>query len=63
MCYLNAFPGKAFEIDGADPNTFRVLNADFDCTANARRAFYRQAVIAEADPARVSTRRGRHQLL
>ena len=35
MYYLNAFPGKAFEIDGADPNTFRVLNADFECTADA----------------------------
>ncbi len=50
MYYLNAFPGKAFEIDGADPNTFRVLNADFECAADAQRAFYRQAVIAEADP-------------
>lgn len=48
--YLNAFPAKAFEIDSADPNTFRVLNADFECAADAQRAFYRQAVIAEADP-------------
>jgi hypothetical protein len=37
-------------IDGADPATFRVLNADFECSADARHAYYRQTVIAGADP-------------
>jgi hypothetical protein len=40
--------GKA--IDGADPATFRVLNAAFECSADAARAYYRQSVIAGADP-------------
>ena len=40
--------GKA--IDGADLATFRVLNAAFECSADARRAYYRQTVIADADP-------------
>jgi DKNYY family len=37
-------------IDGADPNTFRVLNADFECSADQQHAYYRQTVIANADP-------------
>lgn len=37
-------------IDGADPNTFRVLNANFECSADDDRAYYRQTVIAGADP-------------
>jgi hypothetical protein len=37
-------------IDGADPATFRVLNAAFECSADATRAYYRQTVIAGADP-------------
>ena len=40
--------GKA--IDGADLATFRVLNAAFECSADAGRAYYRQTVIADADP-------------
>jgi hypothetical protein len=37
-------------IGGADPATFRVLNAAFECSADAARAYYRQTVIAGADP-------------
>ena len=37
-------------IDGADQATFRVLNAAFECSADAKRAYYRQTVIAGADP-------------
>lgn len=37
-------------IAGADPNTFRVLNADFECSADQTHAYYRQAVISGADP-------------
>ena len=37
-------------IDGAEPATFRVLNSDFECSADARRAYYRNIVVAEADP-------------
>jgi hypothetical protein len=37
-------------IDGADPVTFRVLNAPFECSADAARAYYRQTVIANAEP-------------
>jgi hypothetical protein len=37
-------------IDGADPATFEVLNAAFECTADAAHAYYRQTVIAGADP-------------
>ena len=37
-------------IDGADPNSFRVLNADFVCSADSQRAYYRETVIANADP-------------
>jgi hypothetical protein len=40
--------GKA--IDGAEPATFRVLNAAFECSADAAHAYYRQTVIAGADP-------------
>ena len=39
-------------IDGADPATFRVLNAAFECSADAKRAYYRQAAIADAEPSR-----------
>jgi hypothetical protein len=37
-------------IDGADRATFRVLNTAFECSADAGHAYYRQAVIAGADP-------------
>ncbi len=37
-------------IDGADPQTFRILNADFECTADARHAYYRNSVVAGANP-------------
>jgi hypothetical protein len=40
--------GKA--IDGASPNTFRVLNANFECSADSNRAYYRRTAIAGADP-------------
>jgi DKNYY family len=37
-------------IDGADPATFRVLNAAFECSADQQHAYYRQSVIANTDP-------------
>jgi hypothetical protein len=37
-------------IDGAQAGTFRVLNADFECSADEQRAYYRDTVIANADP-------------
>ena len=37
-------------IEGAQPGTFRVLNADFECSADQQRAYYRNTVIANADP-------------
>jgi hypothetical protein len=37
-------------IEGADSATFRVLNADFECSADARRAYYRDVVVSGADP-------------
>jgi hypothetical protein len=37
-------------ITGADPATFRVLNANFECSADQTLAYYRQSVIANADP-------------
>lgn len=37
-------------IAGADPSTFRVLNADFECSADQKHAYYRQLVITDADP-------------
>ena len=37
-------------IDGADPATFRVLNAAFECSADRVRAYYQQSVIADAIP-------------
>jgi hypothetical protein len=40
--------GKA--IDGANVAAFRVLNAAFECSADDRRAYYRQSVIAGVDP-------------
>ena len=40
--------GKA--IDGAAPGTFRVLNANFECSTDDQRAYYRQTVIVSADP-------------
>lgn len=38
-------------IPGADPASFTVLNGDFECTADATRAFYRDTVIDGAVPA------------
>ncbi len=38
-------------IDGADPVTFRVLNRNFDCSADARRDVYQRTPFAGADPA------------
>ena len=35
---------------GRTPSTFRVLNANFECSADDQRAYYRQTVIAGADP-------------
>lgn len=40
--------GKA--IPGADPASFQVLNANFECSADTSRAYYRDGVIADADP-------------
>jgi DKNYY family len=40
--------GKA--IGGANPATFHVLNAAFECSADAEHAYYRQSVIPHADP-------------
>ena len=37
-------------IDGADPAIFRVLNANFECSADDRHAYYGQTEIAGADP-------------
>lgn len=37
-------------IEGAQPGSFEVLNANFDCSADATSAFYREIVIADADP-------------
>ena len=37
-------------IDGADPMSFVVLNGNFECTADATRAYYRDVVIAGAVP-------------
>ncbi len=37
-------------IDGASPNTFRILNADFECSADDKYAYYRRSIIANADP-------------
>jgi len=37
-------------IDGADPTTFRVLNAAFECSADAEHGYYQKTVIAGADP-------------
>ena len=37
-------------IAGANPATFQVLNADFECSADDRRAYYRDTVITAADP-------------
>ena len=36
-------------IDGADPNTFRVLNADFEYSADDTHAYHRRTFIANAD--------------
>lgn len=38
-------------IPGADASSFTVLNGDFECTADTERAYYRDVVIADADPA------------
>jgi hypothetical protein len=37
-------------IVGADPTTFRVLNANFECSADQGRAYYQASVITSADP-------------
>jgi hypothetical protein len=37
-------------IAGADPVSFRVLSAAFECSADDRRAYYRRDVIAGAQP-------------
>lgn len=50
-------------IVGADPRTFRVLNANFECSADRDHAYYRQFVIADADPKSFPCRPCRHQLL
>jgi hypothetical protein len=36
--------------DASDPATFLVLHANFECSADARHAYYRRGVIAHADP-------------
>lgn len=36
--------------NGANAGTFRVLNANFEWSADKQRAYYRQTVIAGADP-------------
>ncbi len=45
---------RAFYFDqpvaDADLPSLRVLNADFECSADDRRAYYRQTLIADADP-------------
>ena len=41
-------------IDEADPNAFRAPNADFECSADGKRAYYRQTVSADADPRTVA---------
>jgi hypothetical protein len=41
---------KAQPIAGADPATFRVLNANFECAADAEHALYELTVIGGADP-------------
>jgi hypothetical protein len=38
-------------IAGADPASFEVLNANFECSADAEHAFYRQTTIPGARPA------------
>lgn len=45
--------GKA--ITGADPGTFRVLNAAFECSADQTHAYYGQSAIVGADPGSVPT--------
>lgn len=37
-------------IAGADPGSFRVLSAAFECSADDRRAYHRRDVIAGAEP-------------
>jgi hypothetical protein len=37
-------------IDGADPATFRVLNAAFESSVDRVHAYYQQSVIADAVP-------------
>ena len=37
-------------IDGASPNAFRILNADFECSADDKYGYYRRSIIANADP-------------
>lgn len=40
-------------IAGADPYSFEVLNANFECAADATSVFYRETVIVDADPATI----------
>jgi hypothetical protein len=47
---ISADPAHFELLDGADPATFRVLNAAFECSADAEHGYYRQTVIAGADP-------------
>jgi DKNYY family len=37
-------------IDGASPNTFRILNTDFQYSTPDRYAYYRRSIIGNADP-------------
>ncbi|MFL6159709.1 MAG: DKNYY domain-containing protein [Marmoricola sp.] len=41
-------------VTGADPDTFVVLNADFECTADAKHAFYRDLEIKGFDPSTIT---------
>lgn len=44
------FADQIVDASGAQPGTFRVLNANFECSADQERAYYRNIVIADADP-------------
>jgi hypothetical protein len=45
-------------IAGADPDTFGILNVDFECSTDGTRAYYRGHPIAGADPTSFPTDRG-----
>lgn len=49
-------------IDGANPRTFHVLNANFECSADDQRAYYQQKAIRRRS-ADISARPGGHELL